>query len=577
MNALFILFGGAICLALGYIFYSSYLERVWGVISGEKTPAEEINDGIDYVPAKPPVLMGHHFSSIAGAGPINGPIMAAPFGWVPVVLWIIFGGIFFGAVHDFGALYASIRHKGQSIGIVIQNTMGELMKKLFLVFGYFSLILVIAAFSSIVAKTFAAINPASEAFGQISGNPAQVLANTANAATAMISLLFIAIAVVFGLLFRKRGSSLLGLSIAGIIAIVAIVIVGLKFHPFYYSEKQWLIVIGIYITAASVMPVWILLQPRDYLSSFLLYAMMIIAIIGIIAAHPTVEMPAFTGWSNDKLGFIFPILFITVACGAISGFHSIVASGTTAKQLAEEKHARPIAYGSMLIECILAIMSTLAVAYVWQKYSAGGYAAPTAVFADGLSQMFAKIPGMADAQFTVYQLLILTISAFCLTTLDTSTRLARYMFQEFWLLEGQQVSETTGLMKLLTDKYVATVITIVLGMFLGLNGYQNIWSLFGAANQLLAGLGLLAIAVWLGKIGKKNFMLYIPLAFMMTATVTALILLILKDFNAIGTANSSVWNIARIFIAGLLLVLSIILLIKGVLTMMNQKSKALKA
>ena len=569
MNALTILLASIAALLMGYLFYSKYLEKAWGVISGNPTPAVEINDGIDYVPAPVPVLMGHHFASIAGAGPINGPIFASLFGWVPVVLWIVFGGIFFGGVHDFGTLYASIRHKGMSLGEVINNTMGELMKRLFLIFIWLTAILVIAAFTSIVADTFKAMNPININDAVRAENPNIDVSNAGNAATAMISMLFIALAVPFGWLLRRKNISVIAVSAVGAVLIALIIAVGLYWHPIYLDKQKWMYVIGVYIAVASVVPVWILLQPRDYLSSFLLYAMMIIGLLGIIVAHPEVKMPEFTGWRHEKLGPLFPILFITIACGAISGFHSLVASGTTAKQLAHERHARPIAYGAMLIECVLAVMSLLAVAYIWDKFTTTKMA-PTAVFADGLSGMFAQIPGLQESKDIVYQLLILTVSAFCLTTLDTATRLARYMFQEFWLAEGQSVDQTSGLVRVLSDKYVATVITVALGLFLGLNGYDKIWTLFGAANQLLAAIGLLAVSVWLGKIGRKNFMFHIPMAFMMTATLTALGFIIYDNCLKIGKEGSDGWEIVRASIATLLFVLAIVLLIKGVSVMLRQ-------
>ncbi|MCI9671673.1 MAG: carbon starvation protein A, partial [Lawsonibacter sp.] len=330
MNAMLVVLVGCAILVVGYIFYGGWLAKQWGVDDTKTTPAHELEDGMDYVPAKAPVLMGHHFSSIAGAGPINGPIQAAVFGWVPVVLWILIGGIFFGAVHDYGALFASIRHKGQSLGEVVAVNIGERAKKLFLVFSYLTLILVVAAFASIVASTF-------------NGFTAEGAPNDANAAVAMISILFIIMAIIFGLAVYRRGAPLSVATVLGVIGIVLCLVVGLNFHPIYLSNNTWMWIIGVYILIASVAPVWILLQPRDYLSSFLLYGMMVIAAVGVIGAGVTGadaahnDMPAFTGWvdtiSTTSLGTMFPALFVTIACGAISGFHSLVGSGTTAKQL----------------------------------------------------------------------------------------------------------------------------------------------------------------------------------------------------------------------------------------------------
>ena len=573
MNAALLLVVGCVILIVGYVTYGKWLAEQWGIDENRVTPAHELEDGNDYVPAKAPVLMGHHFSSIAGAGPINGPIQAAVFGWVPVLLWVLVGGIFFGAVHDFGALFASIRHKGQSIGEVIEDSMGTSAKRLFIIFSYLTLILVVAAFASIVANTFKATYDESGVLDKV--------ASSANASTAMISILFILVAIVFGFLVYRRNAGLGISTVIGVAAIVLCMAIGLNFHPLYLDGTTWMIIVGIYITVASVTPVWILLQPRDYLSSFLLYGMMIVAIVGIVGAHPTIDIPAFTGFvdqatngSGVSLGTLFPALFITIACGAISGFHSLVGSGTTAKQLDNERDARPIAYGGMLIECALALISLCAVGYIWNEYVPGGVTTPTAVFATGISRMCATIPFLAGAEHVIYSLLILAVSAFCLTSLDTATRLARYMFQEFWLNPGEDVSSVTGFRAILVKPIVATLITVVLGIFLGLNGYANIWALFGAANQLLAALGLMAVATWLGQIGKNNKMFFIPMFFMLIVTICSLLLTIKTNLGAIGAEGAGSWPIVRLVLAVLLIVLSLILAVKAVKTISGQKKNA---
>ena len=573
MNAALLLVVGCVILIVGYVTYGKWLAQQWGIDENRVTPAHELEDGNDYVPAKAPVLMGHHFSSIAGAGPINGPIQAAVFGWVPVLLWVLVGGIFFGAVHDFGALFASIRHKGQSIGEVIEDSMGTSAKRLFIIFSYLTLILVVAAFASIVANTFKATYDESGVLDKV--------ASSANASTAMISILFILVAIVFGFLVYRRNAGLGISTVIGVAAIVLCMAIGLNFHPLYLNGTTWMIIVGIYITVASVTPVWILLQPRDYLSSFLLYGMMIVAVVGIVGAHPTIDIPAFTGFvdqatngSGVSLGTLFPALFITIACGAISGFHSLVGSGTTAKQLDNEKDARPIAYGGMLIECALALISLCAVGYIWNEYVPGGVTTPTAVFATGISRMCATIPFLAGAEHVIYSLLILAVSAFCLTSLDTATRLARYMFQEFWLNPGEDVSSVTGFRAILVKPIVATLITVVLGIFLGLNGYANIWALFGAANQLLAALGLMAVATWLGQIGKNNKMFFIPMFFMLIVTICSLLLTIKTNLGAIGAEGAGSWPIVRLVLAVLLIVLSLILAVKAVKTISGQKKNA---
>ncbi len=573
MNAALLLVVGCVILIVGYVTYGKWLAEQWGIDENRVTPAHELEDGNDYVPAKAPVLMGHHFSSIAGAGPINGPIQAAVFGWVPVLLWVLVGGIFFGAVHDFGALFASIRHKGQSIGEVIEDSMGTSAKRLFIIFSYLTLILVVAAFASIVANTFKATYDESGVLDKV--------ASSANASTAMISILFILVAIVFGFLVYRRNAGLGISTVIGVAAIVLCMAIGLNFHPLYLDGTTWMIIVGIYITVASVTPVWILLQPRDYLSSFLLYGMMIVAVVGIVGAHPTIDIPAFTGFvdqatngSGVSLGTLFPALFITIACGAISGFHSLVGSGTTAKQLDNERDARPIAYGGMLIECALALISLCAVGYIWKEYVPGGVTTPTAVFATGISRMCATIPFLAGAEHVIYSLLILAVSAFCLTSLDTATRLARYMFQEFWLNPGEDVSSVTGFRAILVKPIVATLITVVLGIFLGLNGYANIWALFGAANQLLAALGLMAVATWLGQIGKNNKMFFIPMFFMLIVTICSLLLTIKTNLGAIGAEGAGSWPIVRLVLAVLLIVLSLILAAKAIKTISGQKKNA---
>ena len=571
---------------VGYIFYGGWLAKQWGVDDSKVTPAHELEDGMDYVPAKAPVLMGHHFSSIAGAGPINGPIQAAVFGWVPVVLWVLIGGIFFGAVHDYGALFASIRHKGQSLGEVVALNIGERAKKLFLTFSYLTLVLVVAAFASIVASTFQAT--------YVDG-VVDVAASGTNASVAMISLLFIIMAILFGFFVYRRGASLSVATIVGVIGIVICLAIGLKWHPIYLSNTAWMWIIGVYILIASVAPVWILLQPRDYLSSFLLYAMMVIAAVGVIGAGLTgadaahMDMPAFTGAydtiapTGTSLGYVFPALFVTIACGAISGFHSLVGSGTTAKQLDHERDAKPIAYGGMLIECALALISLSAVSFIWNEYASGEIVTPTQVFATGISRMVASIPGLAGAQSTISSLLVLTVSVFCLTSLDTATRLARYMFQEFWLEPGQTYKDATGFKAILCNPFVATVITVVLGVGLGMTGYSKIWPLFGAANQLLAALALLTVCAWLGNIGRNNKMFYIPMAFMLVVTLTSLVQTITTQAGKIMAAGGMPLDKAGNFdwapyaqsiLGAALFVLAIVLAVEGCKTIFGKKKAA---
>lgn len=567
MNTLVLLL---VCMAIlfaGYVGYGGWLVKQWGVGEGDKpTPAHTMADGVDYVPAKAPVLMGHHFSSIAGAGPITGPIAAAIFGWVPVALWVLIGGIFFGGVHDFGALFASVRNKGQSIGEIISSNMSKRAKQLFITFAYLTLILVVAAFAAIVSSTFGAT---------YRNGVLDQAASATNASVAMVSLLFIVVAIVFGIFVYRRHTSVVTSSIFGVAAIIFVMAIGMNWHPLYFSTKTWMILVGIYITIASVTPVWILLQPRDYLSSFLLYAMLIVAVVGIFGAHPDIDpnlFPAFTGFSvTTKNGvlFLFPILFTTVACGAISGFHSLVSSGTTAKQLDKESDAKPIAYGGMLLECVLAIITLCAIAYA---RSTGHTKGVTDIFAGGISAMVGQIPLFAGMESIFYTLLVLAYSTFCLTSLDTATRLARFMFQEFFLEPGETPKDIKeGWKKVMVNPYVATLITVVLGVLLGMNGFQKIWGLFGAANQLLAGIGLLAVATWLGNAGRNNKMFLFPMGFMMIVTLSSLAIIVKNQIQIILNDAADWGPYAQAGIGTLLILLAIILAVEGCRTIAAQR------
>ena len=571
MNGITLLLISIALLVVGYIFYGRYLCKKWGV--GEldtATPAHTMEDGIDYVPAPAPVLMGHHFSSIAGAGPITGPISAAAagFGWGACALWIIIGGIFFGGVHDFGALFASVRHGGKSIGEIISANMSKRAKRLFIIFAYLTLILVVAAFASIVAGTFAATFDASGAVDMV--------ASEANARVAMVSILFIVIAIIFGFAVYRRNVPMGIASVVGVGAIVAIIAIGLNFHPIYLASSTWMWIVGLYICIASVAPVWILLQPRDYLSSFLLYAMLALAAVAVFMGNPSMSSLPLLNTPNNPTP-VFPVLFTTIACGAISGFHSLVSSGTTSKQLDKETDAKPIAYGGMLLECVLAIMTLVATAYAYSlKGTEFELTGATAIFGGGIAGMID--PSRGAVYTTLYTLLVLTYSAFCLTSLDTATRLARFMFQEFWLdgSKGETPDTVTGYKKLLTNPYVATLITVFLGVMLGLNGYAKIWALFGSANQLLAALGLLAVATWLGNIGKDNKMFLLPMGFMLMVTIFSLAINTKTQMAAISAGGADWGPYVQAILGVIMIVLAVVLAIEGIITIAKQK-KAAKA
>ena len=568
MNGILLLVICSVCLLAGYVFYGRYLCKKWGVGENDQpTPAHTMEDGVDYVPAPAPVLMGHHFSSIAGAGPITGPIsaVAAGFGWGACALWVVIGGIFFGGGHDFGALFASVRHGGKSIGEIISANMSKRAKRLFIIFSYLTLILVVAAFASIVAGTFAAT---------FVEGAVDLAASEANARVAMVSLLFIVIAIVFGFAVYRRNVPMGTASVIGVLAIVAIIAIGMNFHPIYLSSKTWMWIVGIYITVASVAPVWILLQPRDYLSSFLLYAMLALAVIAVLMGNPSMSSLPLLNTPNNPTP-VFPVLFTTIACGAISGFHSLVSSGTTSKQLDKEADAKPIAYGGMLLECVLAVLTLCATAYAYSlKGTEFELSGATAIFGGGIAGMID--PSRGSLYNILYTLLVLTYSAFCLTSLDTATRLARFMFQEFWLdgTKGETPDNVTGYKKVLANPYVATIITVILGILLGLNGYAKIWALFGSANQLLAALGLLAVATWLGNVGKDNKMFLIPMAFMLFVTVASLAINTTTQWAAIAKGGADWGPWAQVILGVLLIVLAVVLAIEGVVTICKQRKSA---
>lgn len=562
MTAILIIVAAIVLLLIGYVGYGSWLAKQWGIDPKKSTPAVEMEDGVDYVAAKPAVLMGHHFSSIAGAGPINGPIQAAVFGWVPVFLWCIIGGIFFGGLQDFGSLFASLRHNGKSVGEIIRDSMGKRAQKLFTIFALLVLILVIASFVNVVAGTFMS-----------DGGFGVSTAPTGNQTTAMISLLFIVLAIIYGYITNRMGIGTLPATIGGIIGIVAIVILGLNFG-FVMSRTAWIVTIGIYIAVASLVPVWILLQPRDYLSSFLLYGMMLLALVGIFVAAATgrsnFDIPAFTGW-NTSIGTLFPALFITVACGACSGFHSLIATGTSSKQLDNEKHAKPIAYGSILIESALGIVALIALGMVYDKYTGGAFGGPPAAFAAGVATMFSD--ENSGTYNTIYALLTLAVSVFALTSLDTGTRLGRFLFSELFLRENEKSwKDATGVRRFLAHPMVGTTFLVVIGCILGGLSLSQIWGLFGAANQLLAGIALMAVCAWLGQAGKNNKMFYVPMVFMLAATLSSLLITVKKKLVMIGAGEALWGDWFQLLFAAAMAILAIFLVVEGIQTFKKQKA-----
>lgn len=542
-----------------YLLYGRYLQKKWGIDPKAKTPAYELEDGVDYVPADTNVVFGHQFASIAGAGPINGPIQAAIFGWLPVLLWILIGGVFFGAVQDFAAMYASVKNKGRTIGYIIEEYIGKLGKKLFLLFCWLFCILVVAAFADVVAGTFNGF--AADESGVIS----KVAANGSVATT---SMLFILEAVVLGIILKYAKLNKWINTVIAIFMLVAAVTLGLHF-PIYLSREVWHVIIFDYILIACVVPVWALLQPRDYLNSYLLIFMIVGAVIGVFAANPSCNLKAFTGFNVDGQ-YLFPILFVTIACGAVSGFHSLVSSGTASKQIKNEKNMLPVSFGAMLMESMLAVIALIAVASFAQgEAAAQGLTTQPQIFAGAIAN-FLSVIGLPHS--LVFTLINLAVSAFALTSLDSVARVGRLSFQEFFMDDDVDEDNMSIFLKIVTNKYFATILTLVLSYLLAKVGYAEIWPLFGSANQLLSVLALVACAVFLKKTKRQGAMLWIPMVFMMAVTFSALGMTIVKLSKAFMATGLSLGNTLQLVFAVLLLILGVIVAVQGIKKLM-EKSK----
>lgn len=489
----------------GYFIYGRWLTKIWGIDPQATTPAYRFEDGNDYVPSSKFTVFAHQFSSITGAGPVTGPIIAATFGWLPVMLWLMIGGIFFGAVQDFTALYASVKNEGKSMGMLIEQYIGKTGKKMFLLFSWLFTLLVTAAFADIVASTF-------------NGFAANGSLVTPNAAAASISMLYIVVAIFFGLFLKKYPLGERTKLAVGIILIIGMLAAGIA-YPLYFSKTTWIYVVFAYMFLAAVLPMWLLMEPRDYLSSFLLLGMIASGVIGVVFTNPVIELPAFVGFEvNGKP--LFPLLFITIACGAVSGFHSLVSSGTSSKTIANEKDMLFVGYGSMMIETVLAVVSLIVV----------GAAATGGVMPKGTPfQIFsASVGGFLSLfglpRFVATCVITMCVSALALTTLDSVGRIGRMCFQELFAGNTTDSARMTPLQRVLTNKYFATVITLFFGYLLCLGGYMNVWPLFGAANQLCSALVLIALAVFLKITGRQGKMLYIPMGFMFAVTLLALLM-----------------------------------------------------
>ena len=552
MNGILMMVIAIVVLGGAYLIYGRYLAKKWGIDENAKTPAYEMEDGVDYVPADTNVVFGHQFASIAGAGPINGPIQAAVFGWLPVLLWVLIGGVFFGAVQDFASMYASVKNKGRTIGYIIEEYIGKLGKKLFLAFCWLFCILVIAAFADVVAGTFNgfSLDEAGAVVGKIE----------ANGAVATTSVLFIVEAVILGCILKYAKLPKWVNTAIAIVMLVGAVALGLVF-PMYLSRGTWHIIIFLYIMGACVVPVWALLQPRDYLNSYLLVFMIAAAVIGIFVANPACNLEAFTGFQVDGQ-YMFPILFVTIACGAVSGFHSLVSSGTASKQIKNEKNMLPVSFGAMLMESMLAVIALVAVAsFAKGEAAAQGLTTQPQIFAGAIANFLAA----AGLPYSlVFTLINLAVSAFALTSLDSVARIGRLSFQEFFMDSDTDEEKMSPVMKFVTNKYFATIITLVLAYLLAKVGYAEIWPLFGSANQLLSVLALVACAVFLKKTKRQGFMLWFPMAFMMAVTFSALGLTIYKLSKAFVSTGLDLGNTLQLIFAILLLILGVIVAVQGI-------------
>ncbi|MDR0310397.1 MAG: carbon starvation protein A [Acidobacteriota bacterium] len=538
MNGLLLLIISVVALTIAYLLYGRYLARTWGIDPARKTPAHEFEDGAEYVPTSPAVAFGYEFASIAGAGPINGPIIGAMFGWVPVLLWLLFGAIFFGAVHDFVALYTSVKNKGKSIGYLIELYVGKSGKRLFLIFVWLFSILISAAFADIVAGTFAGFDAAGDGI-------------KTNASVATTSMLFIPAAIGLGFLIRKRKTSDLASGIVAIDVLIVCIVIGIL-CPLFLHKTAWLYIIYAYIFISSVIPIWTLGQPRNYLNSFLLVAMIIAAFVGVVFTNPKIEIPAFVAF-NVNGSYLFPVLFVTIACGAISGFHSLVATGAVSKQISNEKYMLPISYGAMLMETLVAVLALIAVGSI----AYGGVLpkeTPPVVFATAVSGFLHKIGLPLNVSFTIVSL---AVSSFILTTLDTVARLGRLSFQELFSIENGD-GKGSAIIWIMKSKPASAVCTLTPACLLAVLGYQNIWALFGAANQLLAALTLIACTMFFRKTGRRIVMLLIPTIIMLIITFSSLVIII-KDRAILVLQGNAATTIPylQMGIAALLLILGI--------------------
>lgn len=570
MNTLVIVLIAAVVLVAAYLLYGRWLAKKWGIDPKAQTPAVKYNDGKDYVPTNGWTVFSHQFSSIAGAGPVTGAIQAAAFGWLPVLLWVLLGGVFFGAVTDFGALYASVKNDGKSMGVLIEKYIGKTGRKLFLLFCWLFTLLVIAAFADMVAGTFNAYTVK---------DGVSVLADAANTngCAGTISIMFMVFAVIFGLIQKKFNLSGWKEAVVGLLCVVASFAIGMHF-PLILSKDAWSYITFVYIFFAAVLPMWLLKQPRDYMTTFMFIGMIAGAVIGLLVAHPTMNLPVFTGFTNDKLGTLFPILFVTVACGAVSGFHSLVSSGTSSKTIENEKDMTKVGYGAMVLESLLAVLALCVAGAAASQDGTPASGTPFQIFSRGVAGFF-EMFGIPVHFATVF--MTMCVSALALTSLDAVARIGRMSFQELFAVDDMKNAKPWR--KVLCNPYFSTIITLLFGFVLTKIGYANIWPLFGSANQLLSALVLITLCVFMKVTGRSNKMLFPPMIIMLCVTFTALVQRLIAMIKAISTAaavtipaGETTWG--KVFLNnGLQLVIAVLLIVLGLTIVINSMKSYVKS
>lgn len=570
MNTLVIVLIAAVVLVAAYLFYGRWLAKKWGIDPKAQTPAVKYNDGKDYVPTNGWTVFSHQFSSIAGAGPVTGAIQAAAFGWLPVLLWVLLGGVFFGAVTDFGALYASVKNDGKSMGVLIEKYIGKTGRKLFLLFCWLFTLLVIAAFADMVAGTF-------NAYTVKDGVSVLSDAANTNGCAGTISIMFMVFAVIFGLIQKKFNLSGWKEAVVGLLCVVASFAIGMHF-PLILSKDAWSYITFVYIFFAAVLPMWLLKQPRDYMTTFMFIGMIAGAVIGLLVAHPTMNLPVFTGFTNEKLGTLFPILFVTVACGAVSGFHSLVSSGTSSKTIENEKDMTKVGYGAMVLESLLAVLALCVAGAAASQDGTPASGTPFQIFSRGVAGFF-EMFGIPVHFATVF--MTMCVSALALTSLDAVARIGRMSFQELFAVDDMKSAKPWR--KVLCNPYFSTIITLLFGFVLTKIGYANIWPLFGSANQLLSALVLITLCVFMKVTGRSNKMLFPPMIIMLCVTFTALVQRLIAMVKAISTAaavtipaGETTWG--KVFLNnGLQLVIAVLLIVLGLTIVINSMKSYVKS